>query len=128
MKRPWVKVLMLSSVILITGVGVLGINYLRQEQLIKILRNNSFCSKPHTVVEFKDSINYRILSDTDSLVVVGQGKGTVESDLLGVYLILRNDSPLKLTGLSETIITFSRGEFEPKFIKFYGHMNELTGA
>lgn len=103
-----------------------GINYLRKRKLFESLYQKSFCPKPFTVIEFADSSAYMLFSG-DTLSVTGQGNWIVESNLFGVYLKLHDESsPWRLGSISDNVITFSFGEFEPKFVRFSGDMNELT--
>lgn len=127
MQRSSVKVFLISLCgMLILSFSVLGINYMRKQQLFESLYQKSFCPKPFTVIEFKDSSSYQMLSGVDSLTITSQGTWSVKSNLVGVYLMLNDSSQLRLGSVSNTVITFSRGELEPKFVRFSGDMNELT--
>lgn len=127
-----IKAIFIFIVTVFIGVVSWSVNYFRKKQLFESLCQKSFCTRPFTLFEFTDSTHYRITPGNDSLTVMGMGKWSVENNLFGVHLTISSNlfpyrvSSMRLTGLSDSVITFSKGEFEPKFVRFNGDTCLLT--
>ncbi len=124
MRRP---VIILLCSVLTVGAISWYINYQKGQRLFESLIHKSFCTQPNVVVDFEDPTTCVFFYGVDSLQITGQDHWHVENDLFGVYLIL-GESSMKLESFSDKVIFFSAGEFEPKFVRFDGDMNELTKA
>jgi hypothetical protein len=67
-------------------------------------------------IEFVDSTSYIVRSYIDSVGRKEKGTWRIEDGLMGTYLII-DSSEMKLEGISDSVITFTKGEFRPRFIR-----------
>jgi hypothetical protein len=88
----------------------------QKERLFASLYRETFIPRDWVTIEFVDSTSYIILSGTDSVKRMEKGIWSIENRLTGTYLIM-NSSEMRLEALSDSVVTFSKGEFTPRFVK-----------
>jgi len=88
----------------------------QEERLFQILYKNTFVPNDNVTIEFVDSTSFVVLSDADTLSRLERGLWSVENRLSGTYLIL-DSSEMRLEILSDSVVTFKRGAFNPRFVR-----------
>ena len=88
----------------------------QKEKLFSSLYSETFIPKDGVTIEFIDSTSYIVLSGIDSVTRIERGIWSTENRLTGTYLIM-DSSEMRLETLTDSVITFSKGEFTPRFVK-----------
>jgi hypothetical protein len=85
-----------------------------KDMLFKTLIHRTFIPRDGVTIQFVDSSYYVVEWGQDSARRSEKKVWSIENRLTGTYLIM-DSSAMKLETLSDTVITFSKGEFNPKF-------------
>lgn len=85
-----------------------------KDRLFKTLIHRTFIPKDGVAIQFVDSTYYVVEWGQDSARKSEKKVWSIENGLTGTYLIM-DSSEMKLQTLSDTVITFSKGEFNPRF-------------
>jgi hypothetical protein len=85
-----------------------------KDKLFKTLHQKTFIPRDGVTINFIDSTSYQVEWGPDSARKSETKLWTVETRLTGTYLIL-DSSEMRLETLSDSVITFSKGEFNPRF-------------
>jgi hypothetical protein len=92
----------------------------QKEKLFENLYHKTFKPRDWVTIEFVDSASYIILSGVDSVRQMTKGTWRIEDDLVGTYLIMES-SKMRLEEISDSVITFTKGEFGSRFIRLKKH-------
>jgi hypothetical protein len=85
-----------------------------KDRLFGTLYRRTFIPKDGVTIEFVDSASYIVQWGPDSAKKSKKEIWGIESRLTGTYLIM-DSSAMRLETISDSVITFSKGEFNPKF-------------
>lgn len=85
------------------------------DRLFKALYHRTFIPKDGVTIEFIDSLSYRVQWGPDSARKSETKTWRIESRLTGTYLIM-DSSEMILENLSDSVVTFENGEFNPRFV------------
>ena len=85
-----------------------------KDRLFETLIHRTFIPKDGVTIEFVDSIHYVAEWGQDSARKSEKKVWRIINGLTGTYLIM-DSSEMKLETLSDTVVTFSKGEFNPRF-------------
>jgi len=85
-----------------------------KDKLFETVYHRTFIPKHGVTIEFVDSTSYIVQWGPDSALKSKREMWSIESRLTGTYLIM-NTSDMRLETLSDSVITFSWGEFNPRF-------------
>lgn len=85
-----------------------------KDELFDTVYHKTFVPKEGVTIEFIDSSFYIVGWGPDSLKRSEKKPWKVETRLTGTYLIM-DSSEMRLEALSDSVITFSKGEFNPRF-------------
>jgi hypothetical protein len=91
-----------------------------KERLFESIYHGTFVPKEGVTIQFIDSTSYIVSWGPDSAKNSETNTWSIENRLTGTYLIM-DSSEMKLETLSDTVVTFSKGEFKPRFVKVVGN-------
>lgn len=104
----------LRQVLILSSILMTSCHSDSKDRLFESLIHQTFIPKEGVTIEFIDSTHYVVEWGQDSARKSEKKIWSIENGLTGTYLIM-DSSEMKLESLSDTVITFSKGEFNPRF-------------
>jgi hypothetical protein len=107
---------MRTLILLILLISISGCGSDKKEKLFNSLYQGSFAPKDGVIIEFTDSTSYKSFYTAGTPGEFETGSWSVRSSIAGTYLLL-DSREMRLKEISDSVITFSAGDFEPKFVR-----------